>query len=100
MGQSRHRMFVGTLAALVLILAHAGHVAAQPAVDLYGVPLPPGAIARLRAVGWRHQRHDEGIQQVRITPDGRWIATLGGDMRFWDAATGKLVKPAEGDKSW
>jgi RNA polymerase sigma factor (sigma-70 family) len=59
---------------------------ADPARDLFGDPLPPGAIARLGTVRFRGDP-----AHVAFSPDGKWIATAGysATAYLWDAATGK-----------
>ena len=62
-------------------------VAAGPPVDLYGDPLPDGAVARLGSVRFRHA----GLTDYALRPDGRTVSTLGtGGVRVWDLATGRL----------
>jgi RNA polymerase sigma factor (sigma-70 family) len=59
--------------------------------DLYGDPLPPGAVARIgtsRLVLSRGQYH---TSPLAYTPDGKQLVSCeaGKLIRFWDAATGK-----------
>jgi WD40 repeat protein len=64
----------------------------QPAkLDIYGDPLPAGAIARLGTV---RGRHGDGASFVAFLPGGKVILTLGRDetVRQWDAATGKELR--------
>jgi len=63
--------------------------AASKALDLYGDPLPEGAVARMGTVRWRH---DE-IYHTLLSPDGKVLATSswGAKIRVWDRATGKLI---------
>ncbi len=59
----------------------------MPAVDLYGDPLPEGAIARMGSARFRHS----GLSSYLVLPDGNTVVTAGGDrlLRYWDLATGK-----------
>lgn len=66
----------------------AADAADRPAgADLFGDPLPPGAVARLGTVRWRH---GGWITAVVVSPDGRTIVSAAGrTIHLWDAATGK-----------
>ncbi len=63
---------------------------AQPGRDLYGDPLPAGAVARLGSVRLRHA----ALSDLVFLPDNKSIVSAGGDrvLRFWDIATGKKVR--------
>jgi WD40 repeat protein len=59
--------------------------------DVYGDPLPPGAVARLGTVRLRHVLRDgSGAACVAFSPEGK-VLISGGDvgLRAWDVATGK-----------
>ncbi|OAI46947.1 hypothetical protein AYO44_01860 [Planctomycetaceae bacterium SCGC AG-212-F19] len=64
--------------------------------DLHGDPLPPGALARLGTVRYRH-----AATAVAYAPDGKLLATGGGDnqIRLFDTATGKEVRRLAGHQS-
>ena len=63
------------------------------ATDRYGDPLPPGAVARLGTIRWRHAGLTTAVQ---FAPDGRSLFTMGHDgLRVWDAATGRSVHRLE-----
>jgi WD40 repeat protein len=58
--------------------------------DLYGDPLPRGAVARLGSVRLRHA----ALSDLVFLPDDKTIVSAGGDriFRFWDVITGKQVR--------
>jgi WD40 repeat protein len=59
--------------------------------DCHGDPLPGGALARLGTV---RLRHPKGAYGVVVSPDGKLLASWGGDetVRLWELATGKEVR--------
>jgi len=59
-------------------------------VDLYGDPLPLGAVARLGSVRLRHAE----LKDFALLPDGQTAVTVGHDqmVRWWDLADGRQTK--------
>ena len=57
--------------------------------DLYGDPLPLGAVMRFGTIRLRHAKSD-----VAFTKDGKQLVSFGrnGEVRVWDAATGALLR--------
>lgn len=67
-------------------------------VDLYGDPLPEGAIARMGSVRLRHN-HVGRPFSTAFSPDGTILASGGyEEIRLWDAKTGKLVREIKDGK--
>src|SRR5262249_28548311 len=58
--------------------------------DLYGDPLPDGAVARMGSVQFRHA----GVAHFGYRDGGKTSVTVGNDrvLRFWDAASGREVR--------
>jgi WD40 repeat protein len=88
------RRIVHPLICVVGFAALAPAVAAQPAVkpppDPFGHPLPKHAIYRLGTPG---MRHNDEVQAVAYSPDGKLFASCDRkSVRVWDAATGKLIR--------
>jgi WD40 repeat protein len=88
------------MAGLSLLLGLAGRAAAQDGAgvaatltDLYGDPLPPGAVARLGTVRLRHNSYF--ATATVLTPDGKTILTAAPDsdaLHYWRAEDGKLLR--------
>src|SRR5262249_41493149 len=58
--------------------------------DLHGDPLPPGAVARLGTVRFRHENW---VGPFATSPDGRALAAVAGtSLAVWDAATGRPLR--------
>jgi hypothetical protein len=61
--------------------------AAPPAQrwDLYGDPLPPGAVARMGSARWRGE-----VYRLALVPGGRQVAaSAGSGLVLWDLRTGR-----------
>ncbi len=71
-------------------LTGADPLRSTPKVDLYGDPLPDGAIARLGSIRFRHA----GLSDLAWLPDGKSIATVGDDrvVRTWEFKSGRQIK--------
>jgi RNA polymerase sigma factor (sigma-70 family) len=75
------------------VARHAEQPKAEPVAavqnDLYGDPLPDGALARLGTV----RLHHAGLWQVVFSADGKSLLSTGGDdvVRRWEISSGKLV---------
>jgi WD40 repeat protein len=86
---------LSVVAALLFALnmtTNSGVLSAESApVDAFGDPLPPGALARM---GTMRLRHGSQIYTIAYSPDGKLLASgsAHGELRLWDAATGKLVQ--------
>ncbi len=76
---------------LAALLALCGAVAAEPARDRFGDPLPEGAIARLGSLGLRH---NSSVSVVGFSPDGRILAAYdgGSHLVYWDTTRGREVR--------
>jgi RNA polymerase sigma factor (sigma-70 family) len=76
--------------------------ASQARVDLYGDPLPKGAIARLGSVRLRHA----GMVDLAFSADGKTLVSCGcadHTARFWDVDTGQQIqarKPQSAERYW
>ena len=73
------------LACLCTVTSAAGDEAARR--DLYGDPLPAGALLRLGTV---RMRHGGIIRAAAFSPDGKLVVTADGQLKAWETATGEL----------
>src|SRR6516164_7047423 len=86
--------WLSLIAAGILVGFGPSDEARRPAVDLYGDPLPDGAVARLGTVRFR-QGHVGAV-----SPDGKMLATsYGGVIRLVDCQTGKTLRQTLGHQS-
>jgi WD40 repeat protein len=77
-------------------LAWAGAAAAADG-DMYGDPLPDGAIARLGTVRFRGR--DGSVNGLRFSADGQTLLTVSGDatLRLWETTTGRMEREVRPD---
>jgi len=67
----------------------------KKAVDLYGDPLPAGAMARLGTTRWRHlgSNRRNVIDALAFSPDGKTLASLSsGNICLWESKSGALLR--------
>src|SRR5947199_1210 len=61
----------------------------QPRLDLFGDPLPPGALRRLGTVRFRQ----EYVHDMAFTPDGKsLVVSSAARLIQWEVATGKPLR--------
>src|SRR5262245_49090225 len=92
------RLLAALFAGLALSppMPSSGRAGEPPArTDLYGDPLPAGAITRLGTVRWRAQHE---IRRMAFAPGGQYLATTGaGVMSVWDVDAGRVVRTISTD---
>ncbi|HEY7428360.1 MAG TPA: PQQ-binding-like beta-propeller repeat protein [Gemmataceae bacterium] len=75
---------------LILLSLGSASLAAEPARDRFGDPLPDGAVARL---GSLHLRNEQAIFTVAFAADGKTLIACDANfLSYWDPATGKRVR--------
>jgi WD40 repeat protein len=88
-------LFVSSVHAQLLVPPHVYPSLLQTRTDDLGDPLPPGAIARLGTLRFKHfPVGDPTIDVAFFAPDGRKIVSLvfnHANVRLWDAASGKEI---------
>src|SRR6266851_5023723 len=70
-------------------------------VDRVGDPLPPGAIARLGTVRFRHGSGGWGSRGLAFLPDGKTIVSASSEGRaiqFWEVKTGRRLRSLSTDE--
>jgi WD40 repeat protein len=78
------------LLAFVVLPLLAAPLAAEPARDRFGDPLPEGAIARL---GSLRLRHGSSVRVGDFSADSKLVAAFsGGFIIFWDATSGREAR--------
>src|SRR5947209_7888543 len=81
-----------TLAALLGLVLAAPAIAAEPRPDLYGDPLPEGAVARLGSI---RLRPGGAVSHLAFSPDGKRLAAWSeAGLSVWDADTGRELRRA------
>jgi RNA polymerase sigma factor (sigma-70 family) len=67
--------------------------------DVHGDPLPPGVLARLGTIRFRHPN---GVPSLAFTPDAQVLVTgcFDGIVRLWDASSGRLRRRLLRPPSW
>jgi RNA polymerase sigma factor (sigma-70 family) len=79
--------------------AQTNHERDSPRRDSYGDPLPPGAVARMGTIRFRH---GGPVVSLAFRPTGKVLASAGHDnsIRIWELSTRKELRrlaPAKGD---
>ena len=69
----------------------------EPPTDLFGDPLPDGAVVRL---GTERMRHGGQVNAIAFSPDGKHVLSGAWDRSIvlWDVKTARRVRTFEGHK--
>jgi WD40 repeat protein len=86
---ARYRLALGWLCVLFVPALVAGQ--APPNKDQYGDPLPPGALARLGTLRWRHEA---AIGFAAFLPGGKSVLSVDADqnIHIWEFSSGKEIR--------
>jgi WD40 repeat protein len=85
-----------SLVALALALGAAARGEPPARTDLYGDPLPPGAVARLGTVRWTSGGF---FDRMAFAPDAKHLVTGYSRLAVWDLATGRVVRTISTDRT-
>ncbi len=75
---------------LAVFLLFAAQDAAAPK-DLYGDPLPAGAVSRMGKAGMAPSVHQGNMNAVAFSPDGKTIASTGEALELWEIESGRRL---------
>src|SRR5881394_3229313 len=64
--------------------------------DLYGDPLPAGAVSRMGKSGLAPVLQQGNMNAVAFSPDGKALASAGESLEVWDIASGKRLFTVKG----
>ena len=86
-----HRLYISALALFAATIAAVSGQASAGKMDAYGDPLPPGAVARLGTIRFRH---GDAIGFAAFLPDGKSVISVAADktIRVWEFPSGKEIR--------
>ena len=90
-------LYVGSVMRAFSGILIGGAAAAQNKTDRFGDPLPPGAVARIGTVRFKHAK---AVNSVAFLSDGNRIVSSSDDgtVRLWNAQSGALLHTFEGHR--